>query len=161
MGVARWAVLWAALVLLPCMPVLAQNEDGRDGNVTVVDCSQVQNLFLQGQYGNANATAQYDGEAIAIVAQELDISQDQANRCLVNVGGDGGADEGGDEDSGDESDEAEGESEESGEDGDVASEEDVIPSTIVEGDLPDTGGPPLVAGLALVAALLAAGLLRR
>ena len=28
MGVARWAVLWVALILLPCMPALAQVGDG-------------------------------------------------------------------------------------------------------------------------------------
>ena len=155
MRLARWAVLWAALIALPCAPVLAQGtgEEGRDGNVTIVDCSQVQNAFVQGQYGNANASAQYDSEAIAIVAQELNISQDQVNLCLVNLGDNDDADN----DDAD-NDDADNDDADAG-DADAGDAGDVIASTVPETDeLPKTGGP---SGIVLAAgcALLGVGLI--
>ena len=51
MGVARWALLWAALILLPCIPVLAQD----DGNGA-----------SQGQYGQVD-----EGQATCPGATEV------------------------------------------------------------------------------------------
>ena len=147
------AVLLAStLVLVSTGPVgLAQEAveaDDDDGNAssTVVDCSQVQNAFSasQGQYADAIAVAQYQSTAVAVVSQEMNISQSQVNACLVNLGG-------GDEDGG------------GGGGDDTATTADAAPAdtaaaviddTIPKGDLPDTGGPSLLlvgTGLALVA----------
>ena len=123
-----------------------RNDD--NANITIVDCSQVHNAFVQGQYGNANASAQYDSDAVAVVAQELDISQDQVNSCLVNVGGDGDGTGDGDGD-------GDGDGTGDGDAADTDDEGDVIAETIPETDeLPETGGSSLLAlgaGVALVA----------
>lgn len=135
-----FACRFAGLVAGPRVgrPVaLAQEavEDDRESgkNVTIVDCSQVQNAFgSQDQYGNANASAQFESEAIAVVSQELNITQNQVNACL------GGQPEGDND--------AEGSDLEDGED-------DMLADTIPDGKLPNTGGPSLlvvVAGVALV-----------
>ena len=156
-------LLVSTLFLASIAPVaFAQGTDGegRDGNVTIVDCSQVQNLFVQGQYGNANASAQYQSDAIALISQELNISQDQVNLCLVNVGGDGDSGGGGgdddEEEAGAEDDEEAGAEEAAGvEAAETDDEGDVIASTVPEvEELPETGGASLLAlgaGLVMVA----------
>jgi LPXTG-motif cell wall-anchored protein len=143
-----------------------RNDD--NANITIVDCSQVHNAFVQGQYGNANASAQYDSDAVAVVAQELDISQDQVNSCLVNVGGDGDGNGDGDGDgngdgdgdgdgdgTGDGDGDGDGDGNGDGDAADTDDEGDVIAETIPETDeLPETGGSSLLAlgaGVALVA----------
>ena len=135
-----------------------RNDD--NANITIVDCSQVHNAFVQGQYGNANASAQYDSDAVAVVAQELDISQDQVNSCLVNVGGDGDGTVDGDGDgdgdgTGDGDGDGDGDGNGDGDAADTDDEGDVIAETIPETDeLPETGGSSLLAlgaGVALVA----------
>jgi len=130
-------------------------EEGRDNgnaNITIADCSQVQNAFSvsQGQYGNANAVAQYQSAAVAVVSQEMDISQSQVNACLVNVGGGGDGDGGGD--GGDDTAET-GDASKNTAPPDTAAA--VIDDTIPKADeLPETGGASLLAlgaGVALVA----------
>lgn len=114
------------------------DRDGRDGDD--VSCLQVQNAFGgQGQYGDADALQYGDsgqgGETVAEVAQELGISQEQVLNCIgVEV-------QSSDEDRGDADD-----------------LEDIVPGTAAEGDLPNTGGPPLPAtafALAMVIASVA------
>ncbi len=89
-----------AMVLAAAAPAFAQAVAG-DVDVQYVDCSQVQAaLAAQGQYGDANASADSsagdfasaaDADAVAAIAQELGITQEQVNACLggINVG-DGG-----------------------------------------------------------------------
>ncbi len=82
-----------AMVLAAAAPAFAQ-ADGGDAvaddestaiggntNVQYVDCSQVQ-AALQGQYGDANAIGE---EAVATVASEQGITQNQVNACLGEV----------------------------------------------------------------------------
>lgn len=156
MRLARWAILWMALVALACGSALAKDGDrnrdrerNRDRNVVFVDCSQVQQVFVtQGQYGDANAVA--GGEAVAAVAQDLDISQTQVNACLGNLGG-GEETTTGETTTGDTT-----TADTTAETADTAG---VIASTVPEADeLPDTGGP---SGIALAAgcALLGVGLI--
>ena len=109
------------------------DRDNDNADITIVDCSQVRNAFgSQDQY--ANASAQYQSEAIAIVSQELNISQNQVNECFGDQTDDADTDAAANE----------------LEDG----KEDVLAGTDPGGTLPDTGGPSLLAlgaGLALVA----------
>ena len=80
-----------AMVLAAAAPVFAQVEsdvgvDGDDNTTNTnsaqyVDCSQVQ-VALQGQYGDANAEGD---EAIAEVASEQGITQQQVNACLGEI----------------------------------------------------------------------------
>jgi LPXTG-motif cell wall-anchored protein len=96
MRLAKLAVLLTALVALSAAPALAQDAiavgggNAQGGDVQYVDCSQVQNA-VQSQYGNAVA----DDRAVAIVANEQNISQNQVNACLGNVGQSGGNPNGG------------------------------------------------------------------
>ena len=79
-----------AMVLAAAAPVFAQVEsevgvDGDDNTTNTnsaqyVDCSQVQ-VALQGQYGDAEA----DDEAVAEVASEQGITQQQVNACLGEI----------------------------------------------------------------------------
>ena len=95
-----------AMVLAAAAPVFAQvegdvNVDGDDNNTNTntaqyVDCSQVQ-VALQGQYGDASAEADDESEAVAEVAAEQGITQQQVNACLgeindLNQGGDDAGD---------------------------------------------------------------------
>ena len=81
-----------AMVLAAAAPAFAQDavaDDGsiaEGGDVQYVDCSQVQTA-IQGQYGDATATA--DDESIAAAANTLGISQTQVNACLgeIDAGG--------------------------------------------------------------------------
>ena len=137
-------------LLLVSLSSAALAQDGRQydrGDVTIVDCSQVQNAVAnQGQYADANAAADNGGEAAAEIAQELNISQSQVNACL---GGDAGKDPSKDD-------------EETGEETTVNRGTTVIMSPDVQnvGELPKTGGAS-VGGFVLAsgAAVLGAGLL--
>jgi LPXTG-motif cell wall-anchored protein len=123
------------------------DRDNGNADITIVDCSQVQNAFgSQDQYGNASA--QYQSEAIAVVSQELNISQNQVNECL---GGqtDGNGDNGNGEDEGNGNSNTDGKDLEDG-------EENVLAGTDPGGTLPKTGGPSLPA-VALGAALIFGG----
>ena len=139
----------AALLMwsLIAAPAFAQDADAQAGDAgaqagdvdfQAVDCSQVQ-AAVAAQYnsGDAGAVAvQYgDGNITAAIAQDLGISQAQANACLSGAGGGGP--------------------------GDVDKSADVKADTISDIPLPNTGGVPLPAavfGLALVAAgILSAG----
>jgi LPXTG-motif cell wall-anchored protein len=113
------------------------DRDNGNTDITIVDCSQVQNaLGSQSQYGNASA--QYLSEAIAVVSQELNITQNQANACLGGQPNEGGGSD----------------NREAGE-GDDDEEENVLANTVPEvNKLPETGGASLLSlgvGLALVA----------
>src|SRR4028119_1018079 len=80
-----------AMVLAAAAPVFAQVEsdvrvEGDDNTTNTnsaqyVDCSQVQ-VALQGQYGDANAEGD---EAVAEVASEQGITQQQVNACLGEI----------------------------------------------------------------------------
>lgn len=123
------------------------DRDNDNADITIVDCSQVQNAFgNQDQYGNASA--QYQSEAIAIISQELDIAQNQVNECL---GGqtDGNSDDGNNDGEGDENSNTEDKDLEDG-------EENVLAGTDPGGTLPKTGGPSLLAVM-LGAALIVGG----
>lgn len=119
------------------------DRDNDNADITIVDCSQVQNAFgSQGQYGNASA--QYQSDAIAVVSQELNISQNQVNACLDgHPGGDNGNDEGNGNSN------TEGKDLEDG-------EENVLAGTDPGGTLPKTGGPSLLV-VTLGAALIVGG----
>jgi hypothetical protein len=162
-----------ALVALACGSALAKDDDrngDQDRNVVFVDCSQVQQVFVtQGQYSDANAVAVGDGEAVAAVAQDLDISQAQVNACLGNLGGGEETTTGdtttGDTTTGDTTtgDTTTGDTTRDTTTGDTTAETadtaGVIASTVPEADeLPDTGG---AGGIALAAgcALLGVGLI--
>ncbi len=172
MRLARWAIIWMVLVALACGSALAKDGDrnrdrdsNRDRNVVFVDCSQVQQVFVtQGQYKDDNAVPVGEGEAVAAVAQDLDISQSQVNACLGNLGGGEETTTGdtttGDTTTGDTTtgDTTTGDTT-TAKTADTDDEGDVIAGTIPEADeLPDTGG---ASGLALAAgcALLGVGLL--
>jgi hypothetical protein len=84
------ALLLAALVPTAFAQDAAEEGDGARGNTTIVICSQVQNAFAnQGQYANggANAVATDGSVAVAEIAQELNISQNQVLNCLGGGGG--------------------------------------------------------------------------
>lgn len=83
MGTAFTAVLLACALL--ATPALAQaNAEAGDVDIQVVDCSQVQNAVAnQGQYGDARATGE---NAVAAIAQELNITQAQVDACLGDIG---------------------------------------------------------------------------
>ena len=88
-----------AMVLAAAAPVFAQVEsevEGDDNTTSTaqyVDCSQVQ-IALQAQYGDASANAEDDSDAVAEVASDQGITQQQVNACLgeINVDGDDGDD---------------------------------------------------------------------
>ena len=167
--------LFAALLI---GPALAQDSGtgSRDRNVIFVDCSQVQQVFVsQGQYGDANAVAVGEGDAVATISQRLDISQSQVNACLGNIGG-GNAEETtaeettaeettgeettGEETTGEETTAEETTAEETtGEQTTVIDGQTIlIPDKLADTTLPETGGP---SGIALAAgcALLGVGLI--
>lgn len=70
-----------AMVLAAAAPALAQVTVAGDDNTSAqyVDCSQVQ-AAVGAQYGDANAAA--NDESIAAAANELGITQNQANACF-------------------------------------------------------------------------------
>lgn len=78
-----------AMVLVAAAPALAQatvNSDDDTDNSNVQYCTQVQAaLANQSNYGDANAAAD-DGEAVAVVAQELGISQEAVQNCIQGEG---------------------------------------------------------------------------
>lgn len=117
------------------------DDDDKDGRaVTVVDCSQVQNAFA-GQYAASQGQYAADDGDVAGVAQELNISQNQVNSCLG--GGTGDNKPGKNEEDGGDDDEKPPEG-----------EDEVIKGTVAADELPNTGGPSLLAlglGFALVA----------
>jgi hypothetical protein len=77
-----------AMVLAAAVPAFAQAIGG-DVSVQYVDCSQVQEAAaVQGQYGDAVAGASGIGSAAAAeISQELEITQEQVNACLGEIGG--------------------------------------------------------------------------
>lgn len=139
----------SALFLVSSLTVASAqtNEDKGNTNVTVVDCSQVQNVVAsQDQYGDASATV--SGTSSAEIAQELNISQNQVNECLGNVGGgeptnpDPGPDP-----------EPKPGPDPGPNNGDNPTENKVISDSIPDDKLPDTGGVPmslLASGVALL-----------
>ncbi|CAA9481867.1 MAG: hypothetical protein AVDCRST_MAG12-1557 [uncultured Rubrobacteraceae bacterium] len=141
-------MLVSTLVLASAVSLaLAQD---KDANVQYVDCSQVQSA-IGGQYGNANANAVVESEAIAEVAQELNITQDQVNACLGDIGQNPDGNRDGDGDKEDENGtETEGSREEK------EGENAVLAGTDPGGTLPNTGGPSLLA-LGVALALVAGG----
>jgi hypothetical protein len=160
-------VVVAALLLwgLSAVPAFAQATAG-DVNLQYVDCSQVQSAVAQ-QYNsvdaNSNPTAvagdnssAANAEAVAEIAQELNITQDQVNACL-----NGAASAPTDNDTNDGADDGTDTTTE----GDVSSSADVNKKTLSASELPNTGGVPLpgaAAGIALVAAgILSVGLIVR
>jgi hypothetical protein len=161
MRLAKWPVLWAALIALSAAPALAQDEGGasENGDIIIVDCSQVINV-IQGQYGNVTDVGR---KAVVAVANDQDLTVNQVNACLGNMGG---GEETTDEETTDEettdeetTDEETTEETTAGKTDDTDDEGDVIAGSIPEADeLPDTGGP---SGIALAAgcALLGVGLI--
>jgi LPXTG-motif cell wall-anchored protein len=141
-----------AMVLAAAAPALAQDAVAVDdsvaqgGDVQYVDCSQVQ-AAVQGQYGDAVA----DDEAVAAVASDQGITQQQANACLGeggNIGGTAAADD-------------DGSASAAADDGSAsaaAAGDDA--SAAAAGELPETGGASLLA-LGAGALLVAGGLLAR
>ncbi|QIN85006.1 LPXTG cell wall anchor domain-containing protein [Rubrobacter tropicus] len=152
-----------AMVLAAAAPALAQDAVAVDegtatgGDVQYVDCSQVQELTVnQGQYGDAVAAADDESAAVAGIAQELGITQQQVNACLgevgavaggdINVDGSAAADEGSASAAADE--------------GSASAAAEGSASAAAEGELPETGGASLLA-LGAGALLVAGGLLAR
>ncbi len=144
-------LLVSTLVLASAAPMAfsqaSAGEGGDSGNVTIVDCSQVQNAFgIQDQY--SNATAQYQSEAIAVVSQEMNIAQNQVNACL------GGQPDGNNDDG--DADNGAADSEDADTEAIALNEgkDDVLAGTTPEDELlPNTGGPSLLAaavGVALI-----------
>lgn len=88
-----------AMVLAAAAPAFAQAVGG-NVDIQYVDCSQVQAAAAaQGQYGDATADADAsagdfasaaDADAVAEIAQELDITQAQVNACLGGIDNDEG-----------------------------------------------------------------------
>ena len=148
------------LAFAPAVFAQAVIEDDGDTSVQYVDCSQVQNAFAdQGQYANANAAADDEGEAVAEVSQELNISQNQVNACLGSTGASpNGNNPRGDETTGPTNREPTDEETT----GKLAEGEDAVDDdTVLAADeLPETGGPGF-AGVVLASgcALLGAGLI--
>ena len=148
------AVLLVSTLVLASAAPMAFAQAKRDPSIQYVDCSQVQSAFGS-QYGNANANAVVESEATAEVVQELNITQDQVNACLGNVGEEGNekppVDDLGKDPTEDPDDENTPASEEKAlSEGEAAVDADTIP----EGTLPNTGGASLLAlgaGLAMVA----------
>ena len=94
-GLVLRVILATLLVCgLTAAPAFAQDTDNPDGTdnaadnkANFVDCSQVQ-LVVVNQYNSGDAiAASLDGDAIASIAQYLDISQNQVNNCLINANG--------------------------------------------------------------------------
>jgi hypothetical protein len=152
---------------LMAAPAFAQDQaKAGDANMLFVDCSQVQTAFAQ-QYNSGDAISvsqgQY-GNAIAVIAQDLDISQSQVNACLGGTPPESTTPETTtpetttDETTAPETPASETTTGETtapnGDAGAVDNPDGVIASTIAKGELVNTGGMPLpaaAAGLALVA----------
>jgi hypothetical protein len=170
-------VLAALLALcLAAPPAFAQAEAG-DANLLIVDCSQVQTALVQ-QYNSGDAVAvsqgQY-GDAIAVIAQDLDISQSQVNECLGG-GANGtttpdttppGTTPTGttpSDDTASETPTADTTTAPDSSAGAVDNPKGVIASTIADGELVNTGGislPVVAASLLLAAGLISAGAIFR
>jgi hypothetical protein len=148
---------------LAAAPAFAQATAG-DVNLQYVDCSQVQSAVAQ-QYNSGDAISDPDAiagdnssaanaEAVAEIAQELNISQEQVNACL---GAEGSPTDDGNND---DADDGAGTTTAA-----VDKSTDVVPGTKSASELPNTGGAPLpaaAAGIALVAAgILSVGLIVR
>ncbi len=149
-----------AMVLAAAAPVFAQVEsdvgvDGDDNTTNTnsaqyVDCSQVQ-IALQGQYGDASAAADDESDAVAEVAADQGITQQQVNACIggIDVNDDEGtvvAIEDGTVPAGD--------------DGSASAASEGSASAATTSTLPETGGASLLA-LGAGALLVAGGLLAR
>lgn len=178
-----------AMVLAAAVPAFAQANavqyDGDDETATF--CNQVQAItgdINQGQYGDANAAATDDSEAVAAAANELNVSQEQVLNCFVgenngvnqqgNVGTVGVADV--DDDADGVVDEDDGtETEVIEDDGTVVAADDddatvvaaeegsasaAAATAAAAGELPETGGASLLA-LGAGALLVAGGLVAR
>ena len=155
------AVILATLLALGLMasPAIAQAEAG-DANLLIVDCSQVQTAPQQYNSGDAVAVSQGQyGDAIAVIAQDLDISQSQVNECL---GGTVPDDTTTDDTTTDDTTTDDTTTDDNV--GAVDNPKGVISSTIPDGELVNTGGislPVVAAGLLLTAGLISAGAIIR
>jgi hypothetical protein len=140
------AVLVISLLIVLLVATAVYAKDNRGPNVQYVDCSQVQNA-VGGQYGSATAIGR---DATAEVAQELNISQNQVNACLGNIGVDETTEKT------DETTEETTGKERSGEETTVVDGQTILmPKGVAADKLPDTGGPTgggfvLAAGCALL-----------
>lgn len=169
-------VIAATLLMcgLAAAPAFAQANAG-NANIQIVDCSQVQTAVVQ-QYNNGDAVAvsQY-GDAIAVIAQALDISQSQVNNCLGGTTPETTTSETttpetttsettSPETRTSESTTAETTTAPNSSVGAVNNPNDVVPGTIAKGELVNTGGLPLTvaaAGLALMAVGIMRSIIRR
>lgn len=150
-----------AMVLAAAAPALAQVDLGDETSVQYVDCSQVQAaLAAQGQYGDANAGADDDSAAAASIAQDLGITQQQANACLGEGGNIGDVNvDGGTAAAGDDGSAAAAGSAAAGSAA-AGSAAAGGASAAAAGELPETGGASLLA-LGAGALLVAGGLVAR
>jgi hypothetical protein len=176
-GVAVLAAMWVVLMLAAAaVPAFAQDSGsakyGGDNNSAICQ-NVIEELNIGGQSGDAAAVAiaQYhsNAEAVAVVAQELNISINMVNVCLntfVVDGNDNGNDNG-DDTSGGDDDTTGGDDTTAGDDTTGAGaatttavpSKGVIASTIPEkGLLPVTGGMPLLSsGVLLGVAIIGTG----
>jgi LPXTG-motif cell wall-anchored protein len=151
-------LLVSTLVLTAAAPLaLAQVTVSGDNNnaVQYVDCSQVQ-AAANIQYGDQNAAA--NDNSNAEIANELNISQNQVNACLGEIGGDPDDNTPPADDNtppADDSTPPADDNTTAADDDTTASEDEVMANTIPKtAVLPDTGGPSLLSlgvGVALVA----------
>jgi len=156
-------LLVSSLVLASVATVaLAQVTVSGDNNTSVqyVDCSQVQ-AAANVQYGDQNAAA--NDNSTAEVANELNISQNQVNACLGEIGGNPDDNTPAADDNTPAANDDTPAAKDNTPASDDEGQDDVIAATIPKVDeLPETGGPSLLAigaGLALVAG--GASLIRR
>lgn len=183
MGVARWAVMWMALILLPCMPALAQDESTTgpsqdqyqgDGCIPITT--------LQGNTSKETEPFSVGNTTLRIVFKTNPLNNQGFNFTIISLsaaddfstvdsavarnGRDGVFEvplekgryivdannseqsyqiiveaRGGDEPCT----QAPGSEDGDDDDGDVDNPDDVVPGTAADGDLPNTGGLPLMA----------------
>lgn len=167
-------VIVAALLVwgLMATPAFAQaNATAGDVNVVAVDCSQIQSAAAK-QYNSGDAISVSQGQygtAISAIAQDLNISQSQVNACLVGTSPgsttpEATTPETTTSETTPETTTAETTTAPNSSVGAVDNPKGVVPGTISQGELVNTGGMPLLgaaAALALVAAGIMGAILRR